>query len=236
MEKPFKSYNGGKESDGTYQKIINMIPPHDIYNELFLGNGAILRHKKLAQYSIGIDKDSEVIEAWKNNNIPGCHFINSDAISWLENFKVPAAIFKQMGFEIFTYLDPPYPKSCRKNPQDLYRHEMTDADHIKLLNVTRSISSPILISSYPNEIYNEILKDWNTIEFKSTTRNGAAIEKLWFNYELPEKLHDYKYLGNDYRERERIKGIIFRNVSTFKRMPAAERNALIEQLIVEKII
>lgn len=236
MNKPFKTYNGGKESDGTYQKIINRIPYHDIYIEPFLGNGAILRNKKLAEYSIGIDKDTAVIKAWQQNNIPGCNFINTDGIQWLENFKVSADIFNKLGLKIFIYIDPPYPKSSRKNKQDLYLHEMIDRDHTKLLSVAGSIPSPIAISSYPNEIYNKELSDWNNIEFQSTTRHGVATEKLWFNYPPPTELHDYRYLGEDYRERERIKGIIHRNVSKFKRMPAAERNALINSLKENEII
>jgi hypothetical protein len=33
MEKPYKTYYGGKEADGTYQKIISEMPPHDVYCE-----------------------------------------------------------------------------------------------------------------------------------------------------------------------------------------------------------
>lgn len=236
MNKPFQSYNGGKESDGTYQKIINRIPYHDIYVEAFLGNGAIFRKKKLAQYSICIDMDASVINAWKQNNVPGTHFINSDAISWLENFRVSADIFRQMGIRVFIYLDPPYPKFVRKNQKNLYRNEMTDKDHTRLLKVISSYQVPVAISSYPNDLYDAVLEDWNSILFQNQTRQGTAIEKLWFNYDTPVELHDYRYLGDDYRERERIKGIIHRNTSKFLRMPAAERNALLENLKLKGII
>jgi site-specific DNA-adenine methylase len=37
-------YPGGKNSDGTYQFIINHIPPHETYIEGFLGSGAIIRY------------------------------------------------------------------------------------------------------------------------------------------------------------------------------------------------
>ena len=35
------TYPGGKGGNGFYQKIINLIPPHDVYIETHLGGGAI---------------------------------------------------------------------------------------------------------------------------------------------------------------------------------------------------
>lgn len=183
MTKPFKSYNGGKESDGTFQKIINVMPPHDIYCELFLGNGAIHRNKKPAYISsIGIDLDASVIEKWHRIKSAGITLINTDAIQWLENFQVLAAILKKIGIRVLIYLDPPYPKESRRNQQDLYLHEMTTADHTRLLTVARSIDANVVISSYPNEFYDNALEDWNTFEFTAMTRGGVATEKVWYNY------------------------------------------------------
>ena len=237
MNKPFDTYNGGKESDGTFQKIINIMPPHNIYKELFLGNGAILRNKLPAFISsIGIDLDTSVIEAWKKLNIPGLTLLNTDAISYLEHFSAMAETLKKMGTRVLIYLDPPYPKETRKQQKDLYKHEMTIEQHTKLLSVARSVAANIIISSYPNKLYKTALNDWNTFTFQSTTRGGTATEQIWFNYPWPTELHDYRYLGDNYREREAVKGRIKRNVSKFIRMPAAERNAIIQQLQQHKIL
>lgn len=236
MNKPFLTYNGGKEADGTYQKIINIMPPHDIYIEPFLGNGAILRKKKPAHYSIAIDLDTSVIQKWQKINLPGCNFINTDAISWLKHFSPMATIFKKLGTSVFIYIDPPYPMSSRKSKVDRYTHEMTDTNHTELLEVVRGINANILISSYPNQLYNDFLQNWNFLTFQSSTRSGTATEKVWFNYDAPAQLHDYKFLGDNFRERERIKGIISRGVTKFKRMTAIERNALIQQLQNKNLI
>lgn len=232
MNKPYSTYNGGKESDGTFQKIINIMPPHDIYIEPFLGNGAILRHKKPATIaSIAIDFDTAVINQWRKlKSFPGLTLINTDAISWIENFLVPAAIIKNLGTQVLIYIDPPYPKETRRNQKDLYKFEFTTNQHYKLINVIRELPAHIIISSYPNQLYNEYLEDWNSFTFQSQTRNGTATEKIWYNYPLPEALHDYRYIGNDYREREQIKGIVTRNVSKFNRLPAVQRNAIIHHL------
>lgn len=37
------AYSGGKGGDGVFQKIINQMPPHQIYVEAFLGMGSVLR-------------------------------------------------------------------------------------------------------------------------------------------------------------------------------------------------
>lgn len=237
MNKPYKSYNGGKESDGTYQKIINLMSVHDIYIEAFLGNGAIYRHKRAANIaSIGIDLDTSVIAEWEKLSVVDLTLINTDAIQWLENFVPVANIFKSMGTRVLIYLDPTYPKESRRNQQNLYKHEMTSEQHTKLLTVARSVNANIILSSYPNKLYNEALKDWNTIEFQAMTRGGLATEKVWYNYPTPTTLHDYSHLGDNYREREAIKGRICRNVSKFIRMPAAEQNAIIEHLKNKQIL
>jgi len=236
---PFQTYNGGKEADGTFQKIINLIPPHDLYIEPFLGNGAIFRHKKKADWSIGIDMDTSVIESWQKmpfSKRPD--LINADAITWLEHFAPIASFLHYYQRPTFIYLDPPYPKDTRKNGKDLYRHEMDIKQHEKLLSVIRPLElvCSVMVSSYPNELYDEALAGWHTTTFQSQTRHGMATEKLWMNYPAPTELHDYRYLGDDYRERERIKGIICRNAAKLKRMPAAERNAFINHLKNEKLI
>ena len=39
-------YPGGKAGAGVYQTIINLMPPHDVYIEPFLGGGAVMRLKR----------------------------------------------------------------------------------------------------------------------------------------------------------------------------------------------
>jgi len=50
------------------------------------------------------------------------------------------------------------------------------------------------------------------------------------NYEAPVALHDYAYLGADYRERERIKRKRSRWVRMLNDMPTLERQAIIKEL------
>jgi hypothetical protein len=47
------------------------------------------------------------------------------------------------------------------------------------------------------------------------------------NYPEPKELHDYRYLGNNFRQRERIKRIKTRWLARLDRMGALERYALL---------
>jgi hypothetical protein len=72
-----------------------------------------------------------------------------------------------------------------------------------------------------------LLKGWNRIKFSAKTRGGVAIEEVYFNYDKPQELHDYRYIGSTYREREAIKKAQINMIQKFRRMPVLERNALI---------
>jgi hypothetical protein len=46
--------------------LINLMPPHLVYCEPFLGGGAVMRLKRPAEYNIGVDLDAGVIAAWRS--------------------------------------------------------------------------------------------------------------------------------------------------------------------------
>jgi DNA adenine methylase len=55
------NYPGGKNKPGVFHQIINLIPPHEVYIELFAGSAAVLRMKRLASVSYAIDIDPDAI-------------------------------------------------------------------------------------------------------------------------------------------------------------------------------
>ncbi len=57
-----------------------------------------------------------------------------------------------------------------------------------------------------------------------------ATEWIWMNYPAPLELHDYRYLGDTFRERERIKRKSQRWVARLKKMPVLERQALLSAI------
>jgi hypothetical protein len=60
-------YPGGKSGPGVYHRLINLMPPHPVYCEPFLGGGAVMRLKRPAAYNIGVDLDAEVIASWRSH-------------------------------------------------------------------------------------------------------------------------------------------------------------------------
>lgn len=86
---------------------------------------------------------------------------------------------------VFIYLDPPYPLSTRTAKQ--YKHEMTDQDHVELLETILQFPGKVIISGYDNDIYNSTLKDWYKDSVKGYAEYYGADrrEVIWMNYEPP---------------------------------------------------
>ena len=222
------TYPGGKAASGVYQQIINQIPPHQVYIEPFLGGGAILRIKRPAPIAnIGIDIDALPIADF-SDRIPNLQLIRANAIEWL------SCQAYQPG--TFIYLDPPYLLETRRQQRRIYRYELEASDHIAILDVITRLSGycSIAISGYASSMYQEALYNWRMITFPAMTRGGKqATECLWMNYQEPLELHDYRFLGCNFRERERIKRKQNRWLNRLQTMPAGERYAMlsvIEQL------
>ena len=79
------------------------------------------------------------------------------------------------------YADPPYLHSTRK--KYLYKYEMTDNDHLEMLDVLIHHPGPVMISGYENDLYDFILKDWTKIKKDAQAEGGAKREEcLWMNY------------------------------------------------------
>ena len=148
--------------------------------------------------------------------------INDDATRWLKKYQFTGSEF--------IYVDPPYVMESRKGGK-IYDCEMSDEDHIKLLSCLQDIPAKIMISGYWSSLYSKMLPGWNTFSFQASTRQGMATEWLWFNYPFPDHLHDYSYLGDNFRERERIKLKRDRWISRLQRLPILERNAIVKDLL-----
>ena len=63
-----------------------------------------------------------------------------------------------------------------------------------------------------------------------TGKTSIETARIWMNYPPPVELHDYRYLGDDFRERERITKITKNWVARLKKKPVLERNALLSAM------
>ena len=223
------TYPGGKGGAGVCQQIINQMPPHALYIEAFLGSGAVLRAKKPARSSIAIEIDADVITTFsgESGRVPGLTLICGDAIEWMED----AAANRYVSSDTLIYCDPPYVRSSRRSPRDLYKFEMTDKQHLELLNLLDSLDCLVIISGYYSDLYDQRLRGWRMHYFQTSTHGGTpATEFLWMNYPPPIELHDYRYLGNNFREREKLKRRKARWLARLQRMQPIERYAMLDAI------
>ena len=105
------------------------------------------------------------------------------------------------GTDTFFYLDPPYVPGTRRDR--VYAHEMTAEDHERLLDILKGVKGKVMLSGYPNAMYDSLGWHQHKIETVAhsagTTRisglqgQGNVLEtqkrteSIWTNYTLTEQ-------------------------------------------------
>jgi hypothetical protein len=209
------AYPGGKGR--LWQHLISLMPPHDTYIETHLGGGAVMRRKKPARVNIGIDICSDVVRNAATWKIPQLKLLNCDALGFLKEFSF-------IGGELI-YADPPYLAATKKRRR-YYTYEYSDEDHRQLLDTLLHIRCNVMISGYSSELYENRLVGWHRRELRNVTHAGCRTEIVWANFEFSTALHDYRCVGGDFRDRERIRRKTRRWISNLQRMPELERRAI----------
>jgi DNA adenine methylase len=105
----------------------------------------------------------------------GVRFCNRDAVAVIQEFDGP---------ETLHYCDPPY-LHCTRNAISAYDHEMTDDDHVNLLNVLRACEGCCFLSGSHSPLYDRELAGWRCVEFRMPVHSGQGkaknykVECLW---------------------------------------------------------
>lgn len=129
----------------------------------------------------------ETVSRW-NNAIPKLMDIAEQLAS---NFQILNSCYKDAiprvdSDSTFLYADPPYPAISRTSSND-YKHEFTDDQHIDLSERLHNIKGMAMISSYENDLYKELYKDWTFIKLTpklNGIRSKVQQECIWFNYPI----------------------------------------------------
>lgn len=181
-----------------------------------------MRKKAPAARSIGLDLNLDCILDFPLDYDVELHL--RDGIEYLETF-APAG-------RTVIYCDPPYVHSTRGKTR--YKHELSDEDHVRLLEILLSFDffprCEIMISGYRNGIYDDMLADWKSIDFQAMTRGGVRTETIWTNFE-PGLVHYHHYAGSDYTDRQRIKRKAERWASNYRDLPPGEKQAVLAALL-----
>lgn len=109
-----------------------------------------------------------------------------DSLVQVENQPAIKLIERHNKKNVFIYCDPPYVRSTRHGR--IYKCEMTDNEHVELLQVLNKHSGPVMISGYESDLYNDILKGWRKEELLAQCEGGRQrTEIIWMNYEANTK-------------------------------------------------
>jgi hypothetical protein len=216
------SYPGSKGQAGTFQRIIGQMPPHHTYVEAFYGGGYIFKTKRQADSEHLIDKRADLLPKGDVGVFPHC----TDALDWLAvngllNYDQESTVI---------YCDPPYLLSTRQG-RFYYDHEITDADHVRLLEILKRYQrAKILLSGYPSKLYSEALPDWRCISYRARTRGKTVTECLWANFPEPTELHDWRFAGKNFRERTSLKRLAARWLAKLNAMQPRKRGYVLNAI------
>jgi len=214
------SVTGSKGGAGVAQRIVSLMPPHELYIEAFAGLAAVGRLKRPARCNVFIERDIDRASSLRAMLPAAALVVIGDVMQVIEPEHVPPGTV--------VYCDPPYLMTTRRNWRHYYKHELfTEAEHERFLEWARRLRCRVLISGYESALYASRLHGWRVVQFRAQTQAGTAIETVWCNFPEPAELHDVRFVGDGYRQRERIRRKVSRWVRRLERLPLAERAAIL---------
>jgi DNA adenine methylase len=107
---------------------------------------------------------------------------NDDALKVIQRFDTPETLF---------YCDPPYPALTRNRrwAKTAYSEEIGGQDHLHLANLLQVVKGFAIISTYPNEMYDEVFSKWKKVTKTAQTMNKTiATEVLYISPRTAEAL------------------------------------------------
>jgi DNA adenine methylase len=103
--------------------------------------------------------------------LKGVQIENQPALQLLERYKLP---------DVLIFADPPYVLETRSG--SIYRYEMSNYDHMKLLDALDDHPGPVILSGYAHPLYDDRLKHWHRVTKTSLAQRGKITEEvLWIN-------------------------------------------------------
>jgi 16S rRNA G966 N2-methylase RsmD len=221
-------YPGSKGGSGVAEKIIREMRPHQVYIEGFAGKAAVWRKKLPAAKTILIDKDPMCCNRLRSyiarHGGDDVEVIQGDALKILPSHRAVKA-------HTLVYLDPPYLRETRTKKR-LFDHELCSPEaHNAILDVAMALDCMVMISGYESALYERRLKSWRLVTFNTMTHGGPRVEHLWCNFTEPDILHDPRWVGGNYRDRENLKKQQLRWAERFRGMDARRRQAIALALI-----
>jgi site-specific DNA-adenine methylase len=118
-----------------------------------------------------------------------CQILNSDGVDVMKRFDHEA---------VFMFVDPPYLSTTVRSKNKIYTTEYDDGIHYRIIEFVRNAKSKIMLASYPNELYDQLL-DYGWVRIDKTKyitaghcsskqkKRPRRIESLYLNYQPPAR-------------------------------------------------
>lgn len=184
------------EFEWSYEPAVDAIDAaHKAIVRSFMGFGSdsVTRNCKTGFRARMSDDRSLPSAAWRayvgdcaafTTRLQGVTIESADAIELIARFDAPDTLY---------YLDPPYLLETRSSivgrhrlgASHGYAHELTDADHRRLLALLRGVQGMVVLSGYPSPLYDIVLAEgwgWRRVERQALADGGRErTEVLWLN-------------------------------------------------------
>ncbi len=94
--------------------------------------------------------------------------------------------------DVMIYCDPPYLDTTRVSKH--YENEMSNKEHLQLLESLEQVKGKVILSGYPNDMYDQLLNGWYKVTEETriginNTNKRTATEVLWCNFEPPMQMN-----------------------------------------------
>lgn len=105
--------------------------------------------------------------------------LDRDALKVIRQFDAPHTLF---------YLDPPYLHVTRSTLSEYGQQEMSDQQHVELLQLLLGLKAKVMLSGYPSRLYDQTLAGWQTVDFDLPNNSSFGenkdrmTERLWCNF------------------------------------------------------
>jgi DNA adenine methylase len=73
------------------------------------------------------------------------------------------------------YCDPPYVHSTRRD-KNFYRHEMTDGEHVELLEGLSRLRGTVMVSGYGCDLYDRMVVGWERYTREAVSNGSHDVE------------------------------------------------------------
>lgn len=135
---------------------------------------------------------NEQVSAWLSaiDGLPEAHARLKRVV--IECMHAPDFIRKNDGPTTFHYCDPPYLPETRV-AKDAYEFEMTEDEHIELLDTLSRVEGKFMLSGYYSPLYDAYAREFGWRVDSKALANAASgkavkdkkIEMIWTNYDIP---------------------------------------------------